>query len=36
MSEDTEEQFKHNLKVVDIVDAPYRKICVALPRYNVD
>ena len=34
--EDMDEQFKLVHKVVDVVDRPYKKICVTLLRYNVD
>ena len=35
MSKDMDEQLKLAQKVVDIVDGPYRKVCVTLLRYNV-
>ena len=36
MSRDIDEQLKLAHKVVDVVDRANRKICVTLPRYNVD
>ena len=36
MCKDMDEQLKLAQKVVDVVQRPYRKICVTLLRYNVD
>ena len=36
MSKDIDEQLKLAHKVVHVVDRANRKICVTLPRYNVD
>ena len=36
LSKDMDEQLKQAHKVVDVVDRANRKICVTLPRYNVD
>ena len=36
MSKDIDEQFKLAHKVVEVVDRANRKICVTLPRYNID
>ena len=36
MSRDMDEQLKLAHKVVDVVDRTNRKICVTMPRYNVD
>ena len=35
MSKDMDEQLKLAHKVVDVVDRPYRKICITVSRYNV-
>ena len=36
LAEDMEEQLKLTHKVVEVVDRPHRKICVAMLRYNVE
>ena len=36
LAKDMEEQLKLTHKVVGDVDRPHRKICVTMPRYNVE
>ena len=36
LAKDMEEQLKLTHKVVEVVDRPYRKICVTMLRYNVE
>ena len=36
LAKDMDEQLKRAHKVVEVVDRPYRKICLTLLRYNVE